>query len=141
MSCFCTFLQKVRSKKTNKKQFQILEKDKYVTPDQMFEAFVGTADDLGPPTYWTFKDVDIQMLHHICYHLYPDICYNFVKPFSPVLLWCRNQYIDLDSKLLYLFLHNSPTGLKIMKFNLAKNTMTHMLFVCYEPCWVCQNVN
>ena len=47
----CTFLQKVRSKKTNKKQFKILEKGKYVTPDQMFEAFVGTADDLGPPTY------------------------------------------------------------------------------------------
>ena len=86
MSCFCTFLQNVRSKKTNKKQFKILEKDKYVRPDQMFEAFAGTADDLRPPTYWTFKDVDKQMLHDICYHLCPDICYNFVKTFSPVLL-------------------------------------------------------
>ena len=52
----------------------------------MFEAFAGTADDLRPPTYWTFKDVDKQMLHDICYHLCPDICYNFVKTFSPVLL-------------------------------------------------------
>ena len=55
--------KKIRSKKTNKKQFKILEKDKYVTPDQIFEGFVGIADDLTPPTYWTFEDVDIQMLH------------------------------------------------------------------------------
>ena len=34
-----------------KKQFKTLEKEKYVTPDQIFEAFVGTADDLTPPTY------------------------------------------------------------------------------------------
>ena len=52
-----------RSKKTKKKQFETLEKEKYVTPDQIFEAFVGTADDLTPPAYWTFKDVDIQTLH------------------------------------------------------------------------------
>ena len=32
-------------------QFKILEKDKYVTPDQIFEGFVGIADDLTPPTY------------------------------------------------------------------------------------------
>ena len=37
---------KVRSKETNKKQFKIQEKDKYVRPDQIFEAFVGIADDL-----------------------------------------------------------------------------------------------
>ena len=29
---------KVRSKKTNKNQFKILEKDKYVTPGEIFEA-------------------------------------------------------------------------------------------------------
>ena len=44
-------------------QFKILEKDKYVTPDQISEAFVGTADDQTPPAYWTFEDVDIQMLY------------------------------------------------------------------------------
>ena len=32
-------------------QFKILEKDKYVTPDQISEAFVGTADDQTPPAY------------------------------------------------------------------------------------------
>ena len=30
----------------NKKQFKIVEKDVYVTPDEIFEAFVGIADDL-----------------------------------------------------------------------------------------------
>ena len=40
-----------RSKKTKKKQFETPEKEKYVTPDQIFEAFVGTVDDLTPPTY------------------------------------------------------------------------------------------
>ena len=43
---FNTYLQNVRSKKKNKKQFTILEKGKYVTTDQIFEAFVGIADDL-----------------------------------------------------------------------------------------------
>ena len=57
MRCFCTPLQKVE------KQFKILEKGKYVTPDQIFEVFVGTADDLTPPPYWTLQYVDIQMLH------------------------------------------------------------------------------
>ena len=33
-------------KRTNKKQFKILEKDVYVTPDEIFEVFVGTANDL-----------------------------------------------------------------------------------------------
>ena len=33
-------------KKQNKKQFKILEKGKYVMPDQIFEAFVRITDDL-----------------------------------------------------------------------------------------------
>ena len=33
-------------KKKKKNQFKILEKGKYVTPDQIFEAFVGIDDDL-----------------------------------------------------------------------------------------------
>ena len=66
LPCFCTYLQKVWSKKTNKKHFKTLEKEKYVTPDQIFEAAwtaIWTVDDLAPPTYLTFKDVDIQMFH------------------------------------------------------------------------------
>ena len=43
---FSTYLQKVRSNKTNKKQFTILEKGKYVMADQIFEASVGIGDDL-----------------------------------------------------------------------------------------------
>ena len=43
---FSTYLQKVRSKKRNKKQFKILEKGKYVMPDQILEAFVGIGNDL-----------------------------------------------------------------------------------------------
>ena len=46
MPCFTTHLKKVRSRKTNKKLFKILEKGKYVTPDEIFKAFVGIADDL-----------------------------------------------------------------------------------------------
>ena len=45
------------------------------------------------------------------------------------------------SKLLEWFLHNSNTGLKSVKLDSAKNTMAHMLFVCYESCCVCQNAN
>ena len=34
-------------KKTkNKKQFKVLEKGKYITPNQIFEGFVGITDDL-----------------------------------------------------------------------------------------------
>ena len=42
------YLQRLdkKKKKTNKKQFKILEKDVYVTPDEIFEAFVRIADDL-----------------------------------------------------------------------------------------------
>ena len=43
---FSTYLQKVRSKKWSKKQLKILEKGKYVMPDQIFEAFVGIGNDL-----------------------------------------------------------------------------------------------
>ena len=44
--CFSTNLQKVRSKKTYKKKLKILEKGKYVTAVQIFEAFLGTSGDL-----------------------------------------------------------------------------------------------
>ena len=64
LPCFSTYLQKVRSNKTNKKQFEILEKGKYVTPDQIVEAFVGM-----------FKAVDIQILHNnTCPLLFFIIC-------------------------------------------------------------------
>ena len=33
--------------KTNKKQFKILEKGKYVTQNQIFEGFLGISDDLA----------------------------------------------------------------------------------------------
>ena len=45
LPCFIAYLQKVRQKK-NKKQFKILEKGKYVIPDQIFEAFARITDDL-----------------------------------------------------------------------------------------------
>ena len=53
----------VRSKKTNKKQFKTVEKERYLRPDQIFEAFVGTVDDLAPPIYLKLEDVDRQMLY------------------------------------------------------------------------------
>ena len=37
---------KSSDKKTNKRQFKILEKGKYVMPDQIFEAFVRITNDL-----------------------------------------------------------------------------------------------
>ena len=40
------YLRQIRLKKTNKKQFKILEKDVHVTGDKIFEAFVRIADDL-----------------------------------------------------------------------------------------------
>ena len=49
------------------------------------------------------------------------IFYKFVNPFNPVLLQCRNQSIDLNSKLLYWFLHNSITRLKHDELNSVKN--------------------
>ena len=56
---FSTYLQKVRSNKTNKKQFTILEKGKYVMADQIFEASVGIGDDL------TMNDDEyLQLIEH-----------------------------------------------------------------------------
>ena len=73
----------VHIKKTNKRQFKILEKGKYGMPDQIFEGFVGIVNDLTnewwwiPQTCWTFKDVDIQMLHHnTCTLLFVTILLN-----------------------------------------------------------------
>ena len=37
-------LAKGQRRKANKKQFKILEKGKYVTPNQIFEGFVGITD-------------------------------------------------------------------------------------------------
>ena len=121
--CFCTYLQKVRSKKTNKKQFKILEKDKYATPDQIFEAFVGITNDLTPPICarsktQTYKCKCCTIILVPCYLLFVAII---------------QKSTDLNSKLLYWFLYNSNTGLKIVKLNSPKNAMTHMLFLCYEP--------
>ena len=39
-------MQKVRSRKSNKKQFQSINRDVFVTPDEAFEAFRGFHDDL-----------------------------------------------------------------------------------------------
>ena len=47
MTCFSVYLRKFRSNKTNKKHFKILEKGKYVTPDQIFEASVGIINDIA----------------------------------------------------------------------------------------------
>ena len=46
-------------KQTNKKQFKILEKGKYVTPNQILEAFVEIGDDL------TMNDDEyLQLIEH-----------------------------------------------------------------------------
>ena len=104
---FITYLQNVRSKKTNKKQFKILDKGKYVTPNiwRLCDYWQWSNNEWWwiPPAYWTFKDVEIQMLHDNTFPL-----------------------------LLYWFLHNSNTGLKIVQLHSTKNTMTHMLFLCHE---------
>ena len=59
LPCFSTYLQKVRSKKTNKKQLKVLRRGKYVTPDQIFEAFVGIPDDL------TINDEYLQLIERL----------------------------------------------------------------------------
>ena len=41
------YLQKVRSRKSNKKQFHLIYRDAFVTPDEVFEAFIGFDDDLA----------------------------------------------------------------------------------------------
>ena len=40
------FLRKVRSRKSNKKQFQLINNDVFVTPDKIFEVFIGFDDEL-----------------------------------------------------------------------------------------------
>ena len=39
-------LQKVRSRKSNKKSFQLINRDVFVAPDEVFEAFIGFDDEL-----------------------------------------------------------------------------------------------
>ena len=41
------YLQKVRSRKSNKKQFQLINRDVFVAPDEVFEAFIGFDDELA----------------------------------------------------------------------------------------------
>ena len=41
------YLQKVRSRKSNKNQFQLINRDVFVAPDKVFEAFIGFDDDLA----------------------------------------------------------------------------------------------
>ena len=41
------YLQKVRSRKPNKKQFQLINSDVFVTPNEVFEAFIGFDDELA----------------------------------------------------------------------------------------------
>ena len=43
LPCFCTCIQNSQIKE-NKKTFKILEKDVYVTPEQIFETFMGIVD-------------------------------------------------------------------------------------------------
>ena len=40
------YLQNVRSRKSNKKQFQMIDRDLFVSPDEVFEAFIGFDDEL-----------------------------------------------------------------------------------------------
>ena len=41
------YLQKVQSRKSNKKQFQLINRDVFVAPDEVFEAFIGFDDELA----------------------------------------------------------------------------------------------
>ena len=41
------YLQKVRSRKSNKKQFQLLSRHVFVTLDEIFEAFIGFDNELA----------------------------------------------------------------------------------------------
>ena len=126
-----------RSKKTNKKQFKTLE-TKYLSLCRNCR-WSNNEWWWIPPTYWTFKDVEIQVLHdNTCPLLFVVILITWWVQ----LLECRNQSIDLNSKLLNWFLHHRNTGLNSVMLDSAKNTMTNMPFVCYEPCcWVFQNIN
>ena len=45
---FCgKYLQKLRSRKSNKKQFQLINRDVFVTPDEVFEPFIAFNDELA----------------------------------------------------------------------------------------------
>ena len=41
------YLQQVRSRKSNRKQFQSINRDVFVIPDEVFEAFIGSDDELA----------------------------------------------------------------------------------------------
>ena len=41
------YLQKVRARRSNKKQFQLINRDVFVTADEVFDAFVGFDDELA----------------------------------------------------------------------------------------------
>ena len=41
------YLQKVWSRKSNKKQFQLISRDVFVTPDEVSEVFTGFDDELA----------------------------------------------------------------------------------------------
>ena len=41
------YLQKVRARKLTKKQFQLISRDVFVTPDEVFEAFIGFDEELA----------------------------------------------------------------------------------------------
>ena len=46
------YLQKVQSRKSNKKQFQLISRDVFVTPDEVFEAFIEFDDELAMDTFF-----------------------------------------------------------------------------------------
>ena len=68
LPCFSSYLPKVRSKKTHKEQYKILEK--VCNASSNIWSFYRNCLWLNnewwwiPPTYWMFKGVDIQMLHN-----------------------------------------------------------------------------
>ena len=41
------YLEKVRSRKSTKKHFQLISRDVFVTPDEVFETFIGSDDELA----------------------------------------------------------------------------------------------
>ena len=101
-----------------KKQFKIPEKVVYVKPDEIFKAFVGTADDLtmNDNEYLQLIErsgVDIYMLH------------NNTRPLLFVIILLNHSaqsYCNVEtSPLIYT--------VNYCKLNSAKNAITHMLFV------------
>ena len=41
------YLQKVQLRNSNKKRFQLINRNVFVTPDEVFEAFIGFVDELA----------------------------------------------------------------------------------------------